>query len=74
MPTYDYECTECGVVMEIKHSIKDDAIEHRGHPRCGGGAGACSIAVENCNGKLKRLISKVMFNFKGGAPTPKFGG
>ena len=63
MPTYEYECTECGAEMEIEHSIKDDAVECQPH--------YVPDEWTICNGKLKRLISGCMFNFKGGPPTPK---
>ena len=66
MPRFDYECTECGQVIEIEHSIKDDAVEHQPHPA------AAPLSRMQCNGKLKRLVGRPMFNFKGGAPTPKF--
>jgi putative FmdB family regulatory protein len=32
MPTYDYECSKCGL-MEITHSIHDDAVSRC--PTCG---------------------------------------
>jgi len=66
MPAYDYECTTCGQVMEIEHSIKDDAVEHMTHLN--------ATHYGGCNGKLKRLVGAPLFNFKGGAPTPKYHG
>jgi predicted nucleic acid-binding Zn ribbon protein len=68
MPYYDYKCNECEEELEIQHSIKDDAIEHRTHIKRGGYG-------EKCHGKLTRLISKSTgFTFTGGSPTPKFHG
>ena len=63
MARFDYECIECGLVIEIEHSVKDNAVEYKEH--------IDRLGARPCNGKLKRLISKVLFNFKGGAPTPK---
>mgnify|MGYP006291385093 CR=1 FL=1 len=40
MPTYDYQCTECGHRFELFQSMKDDPIEE----------------CEKCGGKVKRLI------------------
>ena len=40
MPTYDYQCTECGHQFEIMQSMKDDAL----------------TVCPECKGKLKRLI------------------
>ena len=73
MPRYDYECTACGRVIEIEHSIKDDAVEHQSHPDGSPPIPKGYVGIQKlvCDGKLKRLISKCMFNFKGGAPTPK---
>lgn len=76
MPRYDYECTHCEAVIEIEHSIKDPAVEHRPHwPHGFQQEGDALNAKEGqvfCDGKLKRLVGKPMFNFKGGSPTPKF--
>ena len=47
MPTYDYECEECGITFERFQNIKDDPIKKC--PECGGsvkrliGAGAAVI-------------------------------
>lgn len=40
MPTYEYECLDCGYVFEVFQKITDKPLE-----KC-----------NNCNGKLKRLI------------------
>ncbi len=42
MPTYDYECSDCGV-MEIFHSIMDDVIAVC--PDCGKGGFSRLISV-----------------------------
>jgi predicted nucleic acid-binding Zn ribbon protein len=63
MPTYDYQCSECGQVMEISHSIHDNAVEYYNHTK--------GEDEEPCEGKLKRLISSTYFTFKNGPPTPK---
>ena len=53
MPRYDYECEQCGRVVEIEHSIKDDAVEREPHPwKPAPGVNFL------CNGKLKRLCGK----------------
>ncbi|HDL89269.1 MAG TPA: zinc ribbon domain-containing protein [Thermodesulforhabdus norvegica] len=41
MPTYQYECTECGHQFEVKHSIKDDSPK------------LCPL----CNGTSRRIIT-----------------
>ncbi len=41
MPTYEYECTRCGLHFEKQQSINDDAL---------------SVCPE-CNGKVKRQVS-----------------
>ncbi len=40
MPTYDYECTECGHTFEYFQSMSDDPLSD----------------CPNCGGKVKRLI------------------
>jgi putative FmdB family regulatory protein len=35
MPSYDYECQTCGEVVEISHSIKQDALTEFDCPACG---------------------------------------
>lgn len=50
MPTYEYECTECGHVFEMFQSITADPIKE----------------CPKCNGKVRRLIGTgVGLIFKG---------
>jgi predicted nucleic acid-binding Zn ribbon protein len=80
MPRYDYECQECGQVLEIEHSIKADAVKYQSHFMPDVWVDLLSDDDSKdaerrcypCDGKLKRLVGTPMFNFKGGAPTPKF--
>ena len=64
-PMYDYLC-ESGHEFEAEQSIKDDAFTK------------CEYEVADdrkgpvfCDAPCKRLVSKISFKFKGGAPTPK---
>jgi len=41
MPTYQYECTQCGHQFEIRQSIKDEPLAD----------------CPDCNGKIQRVIS-----------------
>ena len=50
MPIYEYECTECGKVIELIQKVNARA------------PGRC----EKCSGKLKKKISRVSFQLKGG--------
>ena len=50
MPIYEYECTECGKVIEVIQKVNARA------------PGRC----EKCSGKLKKKISRVSFQLKGG--------
>ncbi len=52
MPTYEYECSECGVVLEVFHGIHEEPV-----PIC-----------EQCGQqKMKRIISSgIGVHFKGG--------
>ncbi|MDD4867730.1 MAG: zinc ribbon domain-containing protein [Mycobacterium sp.] len=49
MPTYSYECTECGNRFDIVQAFTDDALS-----RC-----------ENCSGRLRKRFSSVGIVFKG---------
>ncbi|MDY7026870.1 MAG: FmdB family zinc ribbon protein [Spirochaetota bacterium] len=50
MPTYDYECTECGHTFEYFQSMSDEPLS----------------VCPNCGGKVKRLIGGGMgIIFKG---------
>lgn len=40
MPTYDYECTECGHMFEVFQSMSDDPLEE----------------CPKCSSKVRRLI------------------
>jgi len=50
MPIYEYECTDCGSVIEVIQKINARA------------PGRC----EKCTGKLKKKISRASFQLKGG--------
>ena len=50
MPIYEYECTDCGKVIEVIQKVNARA------------PGRC----EKCSGKLKKKISRVSFQLKGG--------
>lgn len=50
MPIYEYECTECGDVIEVMQKVSARA------------PGRC----KNCSGKLKKKISVTSFQLKGG--------
>ena len=49
MPTYDYQCRDCGNVIEVIHSMLDD------------GPSVC----ERCGGQLRRVIYPTGIIFKG---------
>ncbi len=50
MPIYEYECTDCAKVIEVIQKVNARA------------PGRC----EKCSGKLKKKISRVSFQLKGG--------
>ena len=50
MPIYEYECTDCGNLIEVIQKIGARA------------PGRC----EKCTGKLKKKISRASFQLKGG--------
>ena len=50
MPIYEYECTECGDVIEVMQKVSARA------------PGRC----KKCSGKLKKKISVTSFQLKGG--------
>lgn len=50
MPIYEYECTDCGKVIEVIQRVNARA------------PGRC----EKCSGKLKKKISRASFQLKGG--------
>jgi putative FmdB family regulatory protein len=49
MPLYDYQCSKCGHVVEVRHGFNDTYAE------------ACPA----CGGELKRVINPAPIIFKG---------
>ncbi|MFJ2264221.1 FmdB family zinc ribbon protein [Streptomyces sp. NPDC087844] len=49
MPTYQYQCTECGEGLEAVQKFTDDALTE----------------CPNCSGRLKKVYSAVGIVFKG---------
>ena len=49
MPLYDYECRNCGHIVEVLHGVNDT------------GPAACEV----CGGQLKKLINPPAIVFKG---------
>ncbi|MFD6289771.1 FmdB family zinc ribbon protein [Streptomyces sp. NPDC060205] len=49
MPTYQYQCTECGEGLEAVQKFTDDAL----------------TVCPNCSGRLKKVYSAVGIVFKG---------
>ncbi|GAA3515479.1 zinc ribbon domain-containing protein [Aeromicrobium panaciterrae] len=49
MPTYQYQCTECGEPLEIQQSFTDDALTE------------CPV----CGGRLRKVFNAVGVVFKG---------
>ncbi|MFF3730344.1 FmdB family zinc ribbon protein [Streptomyces sp. NPDC002476] len=49
MPTYQYQCTECGEGLEAVQKFTDDAL----------------TVCPSCNGRLKKVFSAVGIVFKG---------
>lgn len=49
MPTYQYQCTECGEALEAVQKFTDDAL----------------TVCPNCEGRLKKVFSAVGIVFKG---------
>ncbi|MEV0094876.1 FmdB family zinc ribbon protein [Streptomyces sp. NPDC050738] len=49
MPTYQYQCTECGEGLEVVQKFTDDAL----------------TVCPNCEGRLKKVFSAVGIVFKG---------
>lgn len=50
VPTYEYQCTDCGREFEVRQRISEPALT-----RC-----------EKCGGTVKRLLSPTPFILKGG--------
>ena len=49
MPTYSYECTECGNRFDVVQAFTDDAL----------------TTCEQCSGRLRKLFNSVGVVFKG---------
>ncbi|MGW7516596.1 FmdB family zinc ribbon protein [Streptomyces sp. NPDC054796] len=49
MPTYQYQCTECGEGLEVVQKFTDDSLTE----------------CPNCEGRLKKVFSAVGIVFKG---------
>ncbi len=49
VPTYSYQCTQCGDKFDIVQSFSDDALS----------------VCEKCDGKLRKLFNSVGIVFKG---------
>jgi putative FmdB family regulatory protein len=49
VPTYSYECTECGDRFDIMQAFTDDAL----------------TTCEQCSGRLRKLFNSVGIVFKG---------
>jgi putative FmdB family regulatory protein len=49
VPTYQYQCTECGEALEAVQKFSDDAL----------------TVCPNCNGRLRKVFSAVGVVFKG---------
>lgn len=49
MPTYQYQCTDCGEPLEIQQSFTDDALT------------VCPV----CEGRLRKVFNAVGVVFKG---------
>lgn len=49
MPIYEYECTNCGAVMEAWQKFSDKPL----------------ATCKQCSGKLRKIISQSSFHLKG---------
>lgn len=49
MPTYQYQCTECGEALEVQQSFSEDALTE------------CPV----CHGRLRKVFNAVGVVFKG---------
>ncbi len=49
MPTYQYQCTECGEALEVQQSFTDDAL----------------TVCPTCEGRLRKVFNAVGVVFKG---------
>jgi len=49
MPLYEYQCSKCGNVFEVRQKFSDDPV----------------TVHENCGGSVVKLLSAPAFQFKG---------
>lgn len=49
LPTYQYQCTECGDALEVQQSFAEEALS----------------VCPNCNGRLRKVFNAVGVVFKG---------
>ncbi len=49
MPTYQYQCTDCGEALEVRQSFTDDAL----------------TVCPSCDGSLRKVFNAVGVVFKG---------
>ena len=49
MPLYEYQCSKCGNVFEVRQKFSDDPVK----------------VHENCGGDVVKLMSAPAFSFKG---------
>jgi putative FmdB family regulatory protein len=49
MPLYEYQCSKCGDVFEVRQKFSDDPL----------------TVHENCGGAVEKLLSAPAFSFKG---------
>lgn len=61
MPTYDYRCENCGLEVEIVHSMSE-SVERHEHEHAASGAA--------CDGPMERLISRVGMSRSAGDKPP----
>ena len=63
MPIYEYQCELCA-----------NTVEHIPYISVGqeNGPTLATLVCEKCGGTYTKIISQSTFNFKEGAPTPKY--
>jgi putative FmdB family regulatory protein len=49
MPLYEYQCSQCGAVFEVRQKFSDEPVQHH----------------EGCGGAVTKLMSAPAFSFKG---------
>lgn len=62
MPTYDYQCTKCGALVEVEHSVREDPVVVADTLVCPKG---CQWAPQETGVHFKRLIGGGAFSLKG---------